>query len=153
MQHKRPLDLTLSLALICATLAAGTAVTPLARADWPSTFERYGPRVDKILIKLYSAESAEFAAFESGDLDVVDWPLTQYWINRWSANPEIDMMDFGGEIGAFEFDLNLNETMRAAGPTGPIPGTSEPSINVNTAFRHALAHLVDRAYIITTILQ
>lgn len=142
--------MTLSIALIALVFTMVFTAIPVAKAV--PDFEQYGPHVNQILIKLYANENLEFAAFEAGEIDVVDWPLSKYWIDRWTTDPEIDMADYGGELGAYEFDLNLNETMRAAGPTGAIDGTSELSINVEfPEFRHALDHLVDRAYIVSTI--
>jgi len=52
-----------------------------------SANELFGPRLDKLLLKMYPSADAEFTALENGDIDIIDSPLTEYWITRWSSPP------------------------------------------------------------------
>lgn len=54
----------LSLAFLCIPVMAP-----------PETYDKFGPRVDDILIKIYQGRDQEFLALQSGDIDIIDWPL------------------------------------------------------------------------------
>jgi len=49
--------------------------------------EKFGPRLDRLLIQMYALADAEFEALELGNIDIVDTPLTEYWVERWSSAP------------------------------------------------------------------
>jgi len=91
----------LSIAFAALILTGVFVTIPFANAYWDN-FEQFGPKVDRILFKLYATESAEYSAFEAGETDMTDWPLTKYWIDRWSVSPykeKIGIRTYGGEIG------------------------------------------------------
>ena len=52
-----------------------------------SSPEAKGPKTSKLLIHIYLNPDAENMDLEAGVLDLNDWPLTKYWIDRW--NPEV----------------------------------------------------------------
>ena len=151
MHRKNELGLVLSISLI-AIMLAGVFAIPVGRAAY-TTFEQYGPNVNQILIKLYANQQIEFNDFELGAIDMVDWPLDKYWIDRWTNNPNIVMQDYGGEIGMREFDINVNGTRGICSAGGTDQTIMQPNIGTVLEFRQAVAYLVDRAYIITSILQ
>lgn len=105
----------------------------------------YGPRMDEVLIKIYGSDTAEFAAFEAQEIDLVDWPLTPTEISKWSVPPYSDYIAFDPyrEIGMWEVDINNNLTMLSY-PNWPSPTSY-------VAFRRAIAYMVDKPYIISTI--
>lgn len=105
----------------------------------------YGPRMDEVLIKIYGSDTAEFAAFEAQEIDLVDWPLTPTEISKWSGLPYSEYIAFDPyrEIGMWEVDINNNLTM----PSYP----NWPSPTSYVAFRRAIAYMVDKPYIISTI--
>lgn len=108
-----------------------------------------GPRIDELLIKIYATDVAEFTAFEACDIDLVDWPLGTTEISKWTTAPynETIVLDPYREIGLYEFDINNNKSMVSyPESTYGISPTWYPEV------RHAIAHLVDKPYILTTIL-
>jgi len=106
-----------------------------------------GPRADYLHIKIYASDVAEFAAFEAGEIQIVDWPLDPTKVDQYSQAPynaSIILAKFN-EIGMFEFDINNNETIRA------MPDVLSPTSN--PYFRAALSCLVDKDYIVESILR
>jgi peptide/nickel transport system substrate-binding protein len=105
----------------------------------------YGPRVDELLIKIYGTDTALFTAFEAQEIDLVDWPITSTDVQKWQMPPYSTYiaLDSFKEIGMFEFDVNNNLTMRS------YPNWPSPTSYVE--FRRAIAYLIDKPYIITTI--
>ncbi len=104
----------------------------------------YGPRIDEILCKIYASDVAEFAAFEASEIDLLDWPAGGSEVERWSQAPfnATIVLDSFREIGLYEFDINNNDTL-ASYPVWKSP-TAYPE------FRHGIAHLVDKDFIINT---
>ena len=133
---------TLSVLLIAALLLSIVAFTGKASA---TTLK--GPNADQLLIKIYASDTAEFAGFEAGDIDIVDWSLDPTLIEQYSTLPlnKSIVLGFYSELGMFEFDINNNKTIPSA--PGVIQPTSDPW------FRTALQYLVDKDYIVTTICQ
>jgi ABC-type transport system substrate-binding protein len=99
----------------------------------------YGPRVDELLCKIYADQTAEWNALTSSDIDLTDCQKP-VGIEPWDNNT----LDPYREIGMIEFDLNNNGTMLS------YPNIKSPTSDVN--FRHAIAHLVDKDFIISTYL-
>jgi len=108
----------------------------------------YGPRVDEILVKIYSTETAEFNAFEAQEIDLIDWPIGSDLVTRWSSPPynSYIALDYFREIGLYEFDINNNASLLSYPESvyGRSP-TSYPE------FRKAIAYMVDKAYIVSQI--
>jgi ABC-type transport system substrate-binding protein len=134
---------TILIVTLIALLAMSPAPHALVRAS-----TTYGPRIDELLIKIYGSALAEFAAFEACEIDLVDTPLGSAEVGRWSTAPynEIIVLDqFTGD-GMFQFDINNNYSMLSYPESvyGRSP-TSYPE------FRHAIAHMVDKPTIISTI--
>lgn len=106
-----------------------------------------GPRADWLQIKIYASDVAEFAAFEACEIEIVDWPLPPEMVERYSQAPynESIILARFNEIGMFQFDINNNETIDA------YPGVLSPTSN--PYFRAALSCLVDKDFIVTSILR
>ena len=71
---------------------------PVANISPHGAHELFGPRLDRLLIKMYATENAEFTALELGDIDIIDSPLTNLttdWITQWSSDPNI-VLSFHG---------------------------------------------------------
>lgn len=102
-----------------------------------------GPRIDELLCKIYMGSAAEFAAFEASDIDLVDSPLGKAEVDKWSMPPYSDtiILDPFRGLGMYEFDINNNQTIALS-----YPNLQSPTYDLN--FRHAIAHLVDKPYII-----
>jgi len=102
-----------------------------------------GPRTDSVLISIYGTSAAEFAAFDASSIDCVDWPLGAAEYNAWKLDPT-KVMDSYRELGMFEHDCNNNLTMLS------YKTFRSPTSYVE--FRHAIAHMIDKPFIITNIL-
>lgn len=50
--------------------------------------EAFGPRADRLQIKLYPDELAEFNALEIGQIDMTDWPLDSAHYVSWTTSPK-----------------------------------------------------------------
>ena len=130
--------LTILAIAIVAIMAISSMSIPVRAAT------TYGPRIDELLCKIYGTDVAEFAALEASDIDLLDWPAGRAEVTRWSAPPYSDtiVLDPYREIGLYEFDINNNETLISY-PNWPSP-THYPEV------RHAIAHLTDKPFIIST---
>jgi len=106
-----------------------------------------GPRLDQLIIKIFATDVAEYAAFEAGAIDIIDWSLDPALVAQYSTAPDNAsiILGFYAEMGMFEFDVNNNETIISRYPY--IEPTSDPW------FRTAMQYCFDKDYIITTILQ
>jgi ABC-type transport system substrate-binding protein len=130
MEGKMKTKLTVSAVALVALLAissiphAFVSVVPLT----------HGPRIDELLIKIYDSPVAEFAAFEACDIDLVD-----FLSGTLAACFNLD--------GMFQFDINNNKSMLSYPES--VYGISPTYYQ---AIRHAIAHLVDKPYILLTVL-
>jgi hypothetical protein len=62
-------------------------------------FEKYGPRVDRLLVKLYPSREEEWAALEAGQIDIADALLTPTYLARYTTPPwnmTINVVSGGG---------------------------------------------------------
>jgi len=147
--------------ILCLSIAL-TLLLGLGLATKPVSAQTNGPWADEHLIHLYLNSDAENADLEAGVLDVVDWALTKYWIDKWAKNPDIIMRSYAGG-GKREFDLNNQRW-----PTGvTLPriydlGTktykhyqdySDPWEVKAREFRKAIAYLSDKDGYIDRILK
>jgi len=101
-----------------------------------------GPRINELLCKIYPGIAAEFAAMDASEIDLVDSPLGAGEVAAWQNSPTITL-DAYRNLGMYEFDVNNNQTIALS-----YPNLQSPTYDLN--FRHAIAHLVDKPYIIST---
>lgn len=125
-------------------------------------YEKFGPRADRLLIKLYDDEIVEFDAFEACEIDMVDWYLPREFIERWTEPPyneTIKLVYSGPEFGMYVIDINNNPNELMGNPPGydangewhGAPNPVYPNPCGVCCFRYALAHLMDRDYVIAEI--
>ena len=133
-------------AILIAVMALPMVFVPAARAGTEGV---YGPRADDLLIKFYKDPTGEFTAFDAGDIDVVDWPLTPDLIEAYEEDPNV-VVDYFKEMGMFEFDINNNLTLPFN--EGDIPYHDVPSPTSYVEFRQAIAHASPKERIITELL-
>ncbi len=110
------------------------------------TYEMFGPRVDSMQLIVYGTLESEFTAFEAGEIDVIDWPLTPDLIIKYSESPWNETIQLGEVAGMwyYEFDINCIAPDKWADqywPTGDV------------WFRKALAHLVNKTRIVVEQMQ
>jgi len=134
--------------LMILLMAFGLVALPVLTAKPAQAAEpTNGPRADYLNIKIYASDVAEFAAFEAGEIEIVDWPLEASYVEKYSQplyNQSIILAKYN-ELGMFEFDINNNETIPS------YPGVKSPTSD--PYFRAALSCLVDKNYIVESILK
>jgi len=121
-----------------------------------TNYEGFGPRADRLLIKLYASATSEWdTGVETDEIDVTDWPLDADHYNRYINLPWTDpkrVLGYGAEFGLFIFDLNNNNNEYLGNPpnvTYPNPVYPNPMSVVS--LRQAIAHLVNRDYYVNDI--
>ena len=105
-------------------------------------YELFGPRADKLMIKLYPDFIAEAAAFEACEIDMMDYPLRHEFASAWAENPDINLTYFGVNLDEMVLEFNHNATV-----------SGEPNPCTVLSFRQAIAHTVDRNYLTGTIME
>jgi len=132
-------------ALIFVAVAMATLASSIPISAWiyqdrtpeDMKFEEFGPRADKLLMKL----GATYEDLENGIIDVLGLTLTDYWYKRWMNPPFNETINvvFGGASTDFlMLDINNNNNTYP-NPVYPNP-CSVPS------FRQAIAYLVNRSW-------
>ena len=143
----------LSIALLLLSSAPSFAwVYPECNEDLK--FERFGPRVDRLIIRMYATDVLCFTAMEKGQFDIVDWSLLRYFIDRWGTNnATLKIIPFpppGSERGYYLWDINNNPYPKLMDDS---PNPAFPSATSEASFRHALAHCVNRADIVANVTE
>ncbi len=153
----------ISLVLLILTLAFQTG---FAFAQWTEddgTYENFGPRVDQLIYRSYPAGvDALMLGLEAGEVDFADWVTPSGYVDKWLTtapwndpdDPDfMKMVDFS-DIGMRQFDLNHKERI-GGGLSGTDPSTYPDwrSPTSYKGFRQALAHLANRTYYVTEILE
>jgi ABC-type transport system substrate-binding protein len=132
------------LLLSILTIPASTWVYQDGRAG-DAKFEEFGPRADKLLIKLYSTAENEWEALKNGEIDTTDWPLTKTYYDLFTSPPLNEKINVVGYGTAYGFAmLDTNNSNSTSSPVYPNPCTV-------LSFREAIAHLVDRTWLDTII--
>jgi ABC-type transport system substrate-binding protein len=155
--HKK-ISVAIALAFILAMLITIIPVNAWVYPDCTEDdkVEFFGPRADKLLINFYNDEIIEATALEEGKIDFTDWPVTADYVTKWSQPPwndKIKLVWRGTEFGMFQFDLNNNPNRYLGNPQNPAyPNPKFPNPMALTCLRHAIAHCVDKDYIVSTIL-
>lgn len=99
---------------------------------WP--YQQFGPRADRLLIKLYLSAEAEWSALEMGEIDITDWPLTESYYERFTTPPQseiIESISHGAEFSLFLLDINWNNNEYLGNP--PDPAYLNPCIRTPVA--------------------
>ena len=123
--------------------AAAIAGVPV---DNPSNvWAPYGPRVNSLQLNYYTNENTEFNDFETGHLDITDWPQAPTAYAAYDGNPDFVLSQAQGQFGMFGIDFNYGSSTWAYWGCNWQHGNSQCGIEV----REALAHLIDRTSFVT----
>jgi len=104
-------------------------------------FEKFGPRADRLLLKLNSTGET----LENGEVDISDLSVNASWyetLTKPPYNETINVVRYGPEYAFYMLDINNANTTTS--PVYPNP------LSV-LSFRQAIAHLVDRAWLVNVI--
>ncbi len=122
-----------------------------------TNFERFGPRADKLVIKLYANETSEWDALAKGEIDITDWPLSRIYYDLFNSdmtnpatglsyNETINTINYGSEFTFYILDINNNPNEYLGNPPNPAyPNPIYPNPTSIKEMRQAIAHLVDRS--------
>jgi hypothetical protein len=128
---------TTYITLVFASLLSMTLI------PYPTSANRLKPRTQFLLEKFYADPTSAWGAFEAGEVDIYAFGMTLDQVDAARLDPEIILAPIT-EAGMFEFDINNNFTILDA------PDYRSPTSYKD--FRIAMAHLVDKTYIVETIL-
>ena len=151
MQEKTAiLTLFLTALIALSSIAAPFAfIYPDGSED--DSFEVFGPRIDKIVIKKYASLDAELAALQNGEIDITDMGLSQTWIDTFGSDPNVTMLASGmgpagnPGTGYYTVNFNNNDNEYLGNPEDPMYlNPVYPNPASIPEFRQACSHLVDR---------
>ncbi len=151
--------------LSCSMLSVPSARSWVYQDGAPedARFEMFGPRADRLLIKLYENENAEWAALAKGEIDMADTSLSRTYHDLFTGNetnPDtglpynetINVVDYGPEFNYFILDMNNAGNEFLGNPPDPTwPNPVYPNPTSVKAMRQAVAHLCNRSWFDTII--
>jgi len=116
-------------------------------------FEVFGPRADKLLIKLYASAEDEWNALVNGEIDVTDSLLTLERYEQFTNTSLADQINSvespGGQIGLYLIDINNNNNEFLGNPPDPAyPNPVYPNPCSVLGMRKAVAYLCNRTHIV-----
>lgn len=159
MNCKKLFALTMLVALLITISPVYAWTYPDGTTD--TTYEKFGPRLDKIYIGLYPTQEAEWEDLKLGKIDMTDWPLSKTYLDELSARTDMNIQFYGPELGFDAVDINNdNGPTKAPGyanpvykknPAGFVQEGTEPYENSSAEFRKALWRTMDRASIIAEV--
>jgi len=145
---------------LCAFLMLALLVAPtnswVYQDGTPSDqkFEKFGPRVDRLFIKFYPNETAEWEALSQGEIDIADQPLSKEYYELFISNETnlstglpynetIGVFSYGSGFRLYILDLNNNPNWYTGYPPDPAyPNPVYPNPTSVKEMRQAIAHLV-----------
>jgi ABC-type transport system substrate-binding protein len=154
MKDKTIVIISLLIASLMLSIAPAFAFYHPSTGLEDNMFENFGPRIDRILVKMYGTLDAEIAALQAGEIDITDWPLTKTMITTLSADPNVVVLGYGGEAGEYEINFNNNNNQYLGNPPNPAapnpvyqnPGSSIP-------FRQAVSTSINNTFLCTVLAE
>jgi hypothetical protein len=70
-------------------ISSGAIPTIIKEVGGVGAQERFGPRLDNLLIEQYASVNAMFAALDAGEIDIADAPVTDPWLTQWASKESI----------------------------------------------------------------
>lgn len=130
-----------------------------------TNFEMFGPRVDRLLIKLYAEASGEWEALKATpqELDLTDWPLQKSYYDQFIAPPydaKVNVESVKGEFGIRNLDMNQNNNPYLGAPQDPgylnpvkkIGAQAVENPTSDLSMRQAILSCIDRTYYVANII-
>jgi ABC-type transport system substrate-binding protein len=162
---------TIVFVVLMTTIAIPILSVRAIPSPGPTTYEQYGPRLDTIHMRFLGTSDNVFAELDAGGIDVVDWPLTKIYKDKWEnpADPQyanIQVVGSGGEYGYFLLDVREDNTKPLNPPysTQSYVMTGDPTVKsviiagdtytttIGALARRALSHMVNRTYVVSDVL-
>ena len=134
-----------------------------------TNYEKFGPRVDRLLIKLYSSAVDEWEAMKAGELDTTDTQLTSSYYNQFTTDPpagyadKVNVVSVGSEFSIRNLDMNQNGERYLGSPENPAYPNPVANLNdtdpkndynpvSNLAFRKAILSCINRTLYVTNFI-
>jgi YVTN family beta-propeller protein len=123
---------------------------PLAHANVAPTEHWYpsGPFMDTEVVSIFSDETAEFNALQTGAIDLTDWPLPPSLISPLTQSSSFYVTSPISATDYFELQFMMASTYWGCSFNFGVPLTaSSNGLSVNCAqdIRQGIAHLIDRS--------
>jgi ABC-type transport system substrate-binding protein len=90
---------------LISTFGLGTNVHAVNQSG-ATTWSPYGPRLSQMLITSYADFNTMFTNFQSGQIDITDWPVPPSMLSSFGSNPDFFLTNKTPEFGIFQLDIN-----------------------------------------------
>lgn len=140
--------LAVLLLLVTLSIATSIQVSAFNVESTEKRFERFGPRVDNLLIKIYDQNESRLQQdLETGEVDIMDRDIPEQIVDKWSQAPYNESIALEKYLQPYMYilDINNNETIPK------YPYWRSPTSY--SEFRHAIAHVVNKTKILIEILE
>jgi len=101
--------LRLVILLVVVALSANLSFSPNVHGvtqAGPTTWSPFGPRMTTMLITSYADFNTMFTNFQSGQVDITDWPVPPGLLASYGSNPDFFLSSKTPEFGIFQLDIN-----------------------------------------------
>ncbi|MFQ6106290.1 MAG: ABC transporter substrate-binding protein [Thermoplasmata archaeon] len=104
------------------------------------------PYIDGMVFKIYKTAQAAVFALQAGEIDVVSWSVPPEFVNPLIEDPDVEIKTTA-EKGFFYLAYNMRKS-----PFG-YPANDPANGDDGLYLRKAIAHVIDKKTIVTTLLQ
>jgi ABC-type transport system substrate-binding protein len=104
------------------------------------------PTIDGMLFKIYKTAQAAVFALQAGEIDVVSWSVPPEFVQPLIEDPNVDIYQTA-EKGFFYMAYNMRKSPFGYPDNDPTKGDD------GLYLRKAIAHVIDKKTIVTTLLQ
>jgi hypothetical protein len=82
-------------------ISSGAIPTIVKELGGVGAKESFGPRLDRLLIKMYTSSYDVFAALDAGEIDIADALVTDPWLAQWASKESIVLSPCSGGWKAY----------------------------------------------------
>ncbi|UCB59990.1 MAG: hypothetical protein JSW72_07720 [Candidatus Bathyarchaeota archaeon] len=156
------LGVLVGLQVLAAAVGSATIWSYSAHAPENIKFEKFGPRADKLLIKLFDNETAEWDALAAGEIDIAQCPLSREYYDMFTSNmvnpatglaynETINTTSYA-EFNTLILEINNNNNEYLGNPPDPtFANPVYPNPTSVKEMRQAIAHLTNRTVLDTVV--
>ena len=108
------------------------------------------PALDAIVYRLFRNVQAGVFALQAGEVDFLDWFVPPEFVGPLLTDPNVGVIT-SADAGYFHITFNMRRL--PMGYTDPLQGSNLPGNDIGRPFRIAVAHAIDKATIVQSLLQ
>ena len=108
------------------------------------------PALDVIIFRLFRNVQAGVFALQAGEVDFLDWFVPPEFVGPLLSDPNVGVIT-SADAGYFHITYNLRR--QPFGYINPLDGSNIPGNDIGRPFRTAVAHAIDKATIVRSLLQ